>query len=150
MKSRDLGARKFKPQKAHFQHGQTKPEHDRAKTMNSPGNCDYCGGSHSGTRGNCPASSKMCNNCIRRGHFAKVCHSGKNTVSWCTKFRGRLRIVTQTVTLYSASAAMDNTGQLRTWWSMGWRAEWRQIHARLHTSWITHNIRPSWTPQTNP
>ena len=71
------GCQKFKPHKARFQPGQTKPERDKAKTGNTPGNCDYCGESHGGSRGNCPASGKMCNNCKRRGHFAKVCRSGK-------------------------------------------------------------------------
>ena len=71
------GHQKFKPHKARFQPGQTKPERDKAKTRNTPGNCEYCGGSHGGSRGNCPASGKMCNNCKRRGHFAKVCRSGK-------------------------------------------------------------------------
>ena len=71
------GRQKFKPHKARFQPGKTKPERDKAKTGNTPGNCDYCGGSHSGSRCKCPASGKMCNNCKRRGHFAKVCRSGK-------------------------------------------------------------------------
>ena len=74
---RRAGHQKFKHHKAHFQPGQTKPERDKAKTGNTPRNCDYCGGSHGGSRGNCPASGKMCNNCKCRGHFAKVCHRGK-------------------------------------------------------------------------
>ena len=74
---RSPGRQKSKPHKACFQPGQTKPEHDKVKTGNPPGNCDYCGGSHGGSHGNSPASSKMCNNCKHQGHFAKVCHIGK-------------------------------------------------------------------------
>ena len=70
-------AQKFKPHMARFQPSQTKPKRDKAKTGNTPGNCDYCGGSHGGSCGNCPASGKMCNHCKHRGHFAKVCRCRK-------------------------------------------------------------------------
>ena len=42
--------------------------------------------------------------------------AAENTASRCTKFRVQLQIATQMVTLYSASVAMDNTGQLWKWW----------------------------------
>ena len=35
--------------------------------------CKFCSGSHQ--RGSCPAYGKMCNNCEKKGHFAKCCNS---------------------------------------------------------------------------
>ena len=42
-----------------------------------PSECGFCGGKypHEGT---CPAKSKKCFNCDRKGHLAKVCRSKKN------------------------------------------------------------------------
>lgn len=60
---------------------QTLPNKDDKKQDGKNGHkskkCCYCGGNypHSGgpSRNNCPASGKTCQNCHKRGHFAKAC-----------------------------------------------------------------------------
>ena len=44
--------------------------------------CFRCGmQGHGAKDNNCPARGKTCSQCQKKGHFAKVCHTGSNTGS---------------------------------------------------------------------
>ena len=49
------------------------------KTQTDYTDCKFCGKSHN--KGQCPAYSKVCNNCGRKNHFETKCHSKSKSSS---------------------------------------------------------------------
>ena len=51
--------------------------------------CYFCGGSiHPGSKNQCPAKDKICNNCGKTGHFKRVCKSILKTTLALVKQKG--------------------------------------------------------------
>ena len=63
------------PGKAKLAHKQrdARPKEFKSKTVS----CKYCGNTHERSRDVCPAFGKTCSNCLRDGHFAKLCKNKK-------------------------------------------------------------------------
>ena len=55
--------------------GNSQSSHKVSQSQGKITNCNYCSYSHD--RGACPAYSKTCNTCRKRGHFSKCCKAKK-------------------------------------------------------------------------
>ena len=52
---------------------------DKPSSASTASPCKYCGGSAHRDRHQCPASERTCSKCGKKGHFARVCLSQRNS-----------------------------------------------------------------------